>query len=332
MMVVLAWLLLLEIGVKPFASSIKGATIALSTIARRAILTLAGNRLLTDAMTRHGLRAGAQRFVAGETLPEALQVTRNLNEQGLAVTLDLLGESVNDPATARASARSCQEILLAIGELGLDANLSVKLTQLGLDISPQLALENMEGIQEAATRTGGFVRVDMESSAVTDVTLDLVNTLYSRTPNVGTVIQSYLYRSPEDLRKLAEQRANVRIVKGAYMEPATVAYPDKAQTDEAYKRLVAQHLDAGCYTAIATHDDAMILFAEEYARQHQIPRTQFEFQMLYGVRTARQLELARAGYRTRVYVPFGRDWYPYFVRRLAERPANLWFVAKNFFR
>lgn len=304
----------------------------MSTLARRAILTLAGNRVVTDVMTRHGLKVGASRFVAGETLPEALEVTRSLNAQGLAVTLDLLGESVRDAFTARSMARSCQEILLAIKEQGLDANLSLKLTQLGLDIDPALALENMERIQETALQTNNFVRIDMESSAVTDVTLEIFTKLYSRARNVGTVIQAYLYRSPQDLRKLGAMGANIRIVKGAYMEPPSVAYPDKAQTDEAYKRLVAQHLEAGCYTAIATHDDAMIAFAEEYISQHGIPRTQFEFQMLYGVRTARQLELAKAGYRTRVYVPFGRDWYPYFVRRLAERPANLWFVAKNFFR
>ncbi len=304
----------------------------MSTIARRTILTLAGNRFMSDVMTHHGLKAGARRFVAGETLPAALQVTRDLNSQGLAVTLDLLGESVLDVARARFMATSCADILEAIGSMGLDANLSVKLTQLGLDLSPELALENMCRLQDAAGRYRSFIRVDMESSAVTDVTLDIVRQLNAREPNVGTVIQSYLHRSPADLAALAEQGINVRLVKGAYMEPPSVAYSSKAETDEAYRGLVAQHLTAGCYTAMATHDDALIAFAEQFVQERSIPRTQFEFQMLYGIRTARQLELAKAGYRTRVYVPFGRDWYPYFVRRLAERPANLWFVAKNFFR
>lgn len=304
----------------------------MSTISRRAILTLAGNSVVTKAMTRHGLKAGAGRFVAGEDLPAALQVTQELNRKGLAVTLDLLGESVTDIATARVMTSSCAEILTAIGQHGLDANLSLKLTQLGLDISPELALENMERLQEVATAQNSFIRIDMESSAVTDVTLDIFRKLYARQQNVGTVIQAYLFRSPTDLAELAALGANTRLVKGAYAEPADVAFSNKADTDEAFKQLIAQYLTAGCYTAIATHDDAMIAFSEQFVKANTIPHSQFEFQMLYGVRTARQLELAQAGYRTRVYVPFGRDWYPYFVRRLAERPANLWFIAKNFFR
>lgn len=304
----------------------------MSTLARRTILALAGNRFMAKTMTRHGLRAGASRFVAGETLPAALQVTKDLNQQGLAVTLDLLGESVLDAETAVAMARSCNEILEAMGSMGLDANLSLKLTQLGLDIDPKLALENMLMLQETAARHRNFVRIDMESSAVTDITLEIFRKAYARQANVGTVIQAYLYRSPKDLEDLAELGANTRIVKGAYMEPPSVAYVSMQETDEAFKRLIAQYLQTGCYTAVATHDDEMIAFTERFAKQNNISRSQFEFQMLYGIRTSRQLELVQAGYRTRVYVPFGRDWYPYFVRRLAERPANLWFIAKNFFR
>lgn len=284
---------------------------------------------MTSAMTRHGLKVGASRFVAGVTLQDAVAVTRRLNEQGLAVTLDLLGESVESRETARAMAEGCSEILEAIRREGLDANLSVKLTQLGLGIHADVAMENMEQLQETAQRAGSFIRVDMESSDVTDVTLEIVRRLYAREPNVGTVIQAYLYRSPKDLQQLAELGVNVRIVKGAYLEPPTVAYPEKADTDAAFQRLVAQHLSAGCYTAVATHDDAMIAFTEQFVLEKGIPRSQFEFQMLYGIRPERQRELARAGYRTRVYVPFGVDWYPYLVRRLAERPANVWFILAN---
>lgn len=304
----------------------------MTDLARRLILSLGTNRTVSRLASRHGLKFGAKRFVAGETLTTALEVTRALNDQGLAVTLDLLGESVTEPAVAREMGRACGQVLEAIAQQGLDANLSVKLTQLGLDISPDLALEIMERLQDVATACNSFIRIDMESSAVTDVTLDIFRKLYGRNQNVGTVVQAYLYRSQKDLADLAKLGANIRLVKGAYMEPPEVAYSDKAETDQAYTRLVAQHLIAGCYTAVASHDDKMIGYTERFVQEYQIPRSQFEFQMLYGIRSSRQLELALAGYRTRVYVPFGQDWYPYFVRRLAERPANLWFVAKNLFR
>lgn len=304
----------------------------MSVVARKAILAVAGNRFMTKTMTRHGLKSGAGRFVAGETLSDALQVARRLNQQGLAVTLDLLGESVSSRTQAEAAADSAADILEAIAAAGLDANLSCKLTQLGLEIDPELALANAARIQNVATRTKNFFRIDMESSAVTDVTLDIFKKLYAQDPNVGIVLQSYLYRTPKDLEPLSQMGVNVRFVKGAYLEPPTVAYPTKQENDQAFVRLVQQHLGAGGYTAIATHDDAMIAAAEQYVNEHKIPRSQFEFQMLYGIRTERQLELAKTGYRTRVYVPFGHDWYPYFVRRLAERPANVWFVAKNLFR
>lgn len=304
----------------------------MSAITRNLILGLAGNRAVAGVMTRHGLRAGAGRFVAGETLSSALQVTRELNRQGLAVTMDLLGESVRDPQTAKGMADACIEVLEQMAAEGLDANLSVKLTQMGLDLDPGLALSNMTRLQDAAIRLGTFIRIDMESSAVTDATLEIFRRLYERSPNVGAVIQSYLLRSPHDMKSLGALGANVRIVKGAYMEPPSIAYAAKEDTDRAFNRLVEQHLEAGCYTAVATHDDAIIAFTQALAREKGIPRTQFEFQMLYGIRTGRQIELAREGYRTRVYVPFGRDWYPYFVRRLAERPENLWFIARNLFR
>jgi proline dehydrogenase len=304
----------------------------MSVVARKLILGLAGNNLVSGAMTRHGLQAGAGRFVAGESLESALAATAELNRQGLAVTLDLLGESVSDVTTAKAMAVACAAVIEGIQAGGFDANLSVKLTQLGLQLGPDVAFENMTLLQDLAARYDNFVRIDMESSSFTDATLAITKGLLNRQPNVGTVIQSYLRRSPADLACLAQVGANVRIVKGAYLEPPELVVPTKIDTDNAFRELVAQYLSAGCYTAVATHDEAMIEATIAFVNKHRIPRTQFEFQMLYGVRSARQLELVRAGYRTRVYVPFGQDWYPYFVRRMAERPANLWFVAKNLFR
>ena len=300
-----------------------------SMLARKAVLSVAGNRFMTRAMTRHGLKIGAGRFVAGVTLQDAVEATKRLNDQGLAVTLDLLGEGVTSRDDARAMAEGCAEILGAIERERLDANLSVKPTQLGLTIDPEVAMENAALLQDIARQAGIFIRLDMESSDTVDATLDMVKRLYAREPNVGTVIQAYLYRSPKDLQELAELGMNVRLVKGAYLEPPSVAYPAKADVDVAFKQLIAQHLSAGCYTAVATHDDAIIAFTESFVREKGIPRSQFEFQMLYGIRPERQRELARAGYRTRVYVPFGVHWYPYFVRRLAERPANVWFVLAN---
>ena len=301
----------------------------MSMLARKAILSVAGNRFMTRAMTRHGLKIGASRFVAGVTLQDAVEATRRMNDQGLAVTLDLLGEGITSREDARKMAEGCAEILEAIERERLDANLSVKPTQLGLTIDPEVALENLTHLQDIARRSGIFIRVDMESSDTVDATLDVVKRVYAREPNVGTVIQAYLYRSPKDLEELAGLGMNVRLVKGAYLEPPSVAYPAKADVDAAFKRLIAQHLAAGCYTAVATHDDAIIAFTESFVQEKGIPRSQFEFQMLYGIRQERQRELARAGYRTRVYVPFGVHWYPYFVRRLAERPANVWFVLAN---
>jgi len=298
-------------------------------LARKAILSVAGNRFMTRAMTRHGLKIGAGRFVAGVSLQDAVEATKRLNDQGLAVTLDLLGEGVTSRDDARAMAEGCAEILGAIERERLDANLSVKPTQLGLTIDPEVAMANAAHLQDIARQAGIFIRVDMESSDTVDATLDVVKRLHAREPNVGTVIQAYLYRSPKDLQELAELGMNVRLVKGAYLEPPSVAYPAKADVDVAFKQLIAQHLSAGCYTAVATHDDAIIAFTESFVREKGIPRSQFEFQMLYGIRPERQRELARAGYRTRVYVPFGVHWYPYFVRRLAERPANVWFVLAN---
>jgi proline dehydrogenase len=233
-------------------------------------------------------------------------VTRRLIQQGLAVTLDLLGESVSSPTMAEAAARSAADILEAIAGAGLDANLSCKLTQLGLDIDPGLALANAALIQDVATRTQNFFRVDVESSAVTDTTLDIFRKLYARQQNVGIVLQSYLYRTPKDLEPLSQTGVNVRFVKGAYLEPRP--WPSRPS------RRTTRHTCASSSSTWAP------------AATPQLPPT------TYGIRTDRQLALARAGYRTRIYVPFGHDWYPYFVRRLAERPANVWFVAKNLLR
>lgn len=304
----------------------------MSTLARRFILSAAGNPTVSHLMTRYGLKIGAERFVAGVALEDCVAATRELNRDGLAATLDLLGEGVRDTATAAAMADECERVIVAIHAEGIDANLSVKLTQLGLDVAPSACRQHVERLARRAARCGDLVRIDMEESAHAQATLDLFSELRPKHENLGIVLQAYLYRTGGDLRAMQRLGANVRLVKGAYSEPPTVAFPRKAEVDAHFAQLIAAQLESGCYTAVATHDDRIIAFTESFVRTRGIPRDRFEFQMLYGIRPARQRELAREGYRVRVYVPFGRDWYPYFVRRLAERPANLWFVAKNLVR
>lgn len=300
-------------------------------VARKTILTVAGNSSVTRFAKRYGMRLGARRFVAGDTLDEALKAVANLNHHGILSTLDLLGESVSDEASARAAASAVAAILSGIKASGVDSNVSVKLTQMGLDVSYDLALDNMRMIVGRARELGNFVRVDMEDSAHTDITLKLFRQLRSEFDNTGIVVQSYLYRTEQDMKDLGDVANNIRFVKGAYSEPANLAYPKKSDVDDNYVRLVKLHLDAGRYAAVATHDDAIIARTLEYVKQQGISKDRFEFQMLYGIRAGRQQELADQGYTMRIYVPFGLEWYPYFTRRLAERPANVFFVMKNFF-
>lgn len=274
-------------------------------------------------------RRVARRFVAGESLDEAMAVARELNQRRISVSLDHLGENTNDAQEAATTADGYIGIIERIQREGADANISVKLTALGLDISESLCRDHLIRVLSAAQRYGMFVRVDMEGSAYTQRTIDLVTSLHPTYDNVGTVIQSALYRSPDDVERLIESGVRVRLVKGAYLEPPTVAHARKAEVDEAYMRMTRTLLVRGVYPAIATHDERIINAATQYAAERGIPRARFEFQMLYGIRRDLQERLAVTGYNVRVYVPYGSQWYPYLTRRMAERPANLIFVMSN---
>lgn len=304
----------------------------LETAMKNFFLYLSKNRSLNKAAKKWGLRFGANRVVAGETIAEAINKVRELNEKGLMCTLDHLGEFVNDESEALESAEYCIKTLKAIHESGVNSNLSLKMTQLGLDISRDLCMTNMRQILTVAKEYGNFVRIDMEDYAHCQVSIDIFKELRQEFDNVGLVLQAYLYRTVDDIQDLDSINANLRLVKGAYKESPEVAYPDKKDVDENYKKIIAMHLDNGNYTAVATHDDQIINFTKEYVKKKNIARDQFEFQMLYGIRTQTQLELAKEGYRVRVYVPYGNDWYGYFMRRLAERPANVAFVLKGLFK
>lgn len=281
----------------------------------------------------------ASRFVAGERMEDAISAARELNGRGMMATTDYLGESVTDAAEANRSRDEIIRLLECIAETGVAAHVSVKLTQLGLRIDPNLALDNMRQILASAQKHGNRVRIDMEDSSVVDTTLALYRTLRDEDgfDNVGVVIQAYLYRSEEDVRQLIQEGAWIRLCKGAYAEPADIAYPEKADVDANFVLLTQQLLSEealglGGYPAIATHDDKMVSATIAYAAANRIPPTAYEFQMLYGIRRDLQERLVAEGHRVRIYVPFGTAWYPYFVRRLAERPANLWFFVSNLFR
>ncbi|SDW77396.1 L-proline dehydrogenase [Marininema mesophilum] len=304
------------------------------SMARKAVLTLSSNPIVTRLVSKYGMKLGASRFVAGENMEDTLHKVKDLNKDELLVTLDLLGESIYTREEAVVATDGAVRSFDAIRQKGVTSNVSVKLTQLGLDIDPAFCLENMDRIAAKAKETENFVRIDMEDSPRIDATMDIFLTLlekYGR-EHIGLVIQSYLYRSQEDVDKLGALKANLRIVKGAYKEPREVAYPDKKDVDDAYLRLVASHLKNGCYTAIATHDTAIIDWTKRFVRENHIPADLFEFQMLYGIAASLQLELVREGYKVRVYTPYGKDWYPYFSRRIAERPANALFILKSLFR
>jgi len=282
-------------------------------------------------------RRSAERFVAGETLPEAIEAARRLNDDGLEVALDHLGESVTDEQGAIQAAQAYLDLLDAIASSGVRATASLKLTQLGLDISEQLCLDNMRRILERAKAINNHITIDMESSDYTDSTLRVFRTLRQAFDNLGTVIQAYLYRSEEDMRALAAEGAFVRLCKGAYQEPPDRAFPKKAAVDANYVRLTELFLSeearaAGAFLAIATHDEKMIAAAKAYIRAHNVPYDSFEFQMLYGVRPNLQAQLRDDGFTVRVYAGYGTEWYPFYMRRLAERPANVWFIVSNFFR
>ena len=282
----------------------------------------------TNATTRRM----SHRFVAGETLEEALEVARACNDAGMHATLDYLGENVSTTEDAQKARDAYLEIFDRIAEERLHANVSCKLTQLGLDISPEFCEGLVLSIAERAAANDSFLRIDMEGSAYTQRTVDLVKRVRAQTPTVGTVIQSYLYRSESDVNDLLTVGCRIRLCKGAYSETMEVAYPRKADVDGNYIRLMRMLLPSGFYHGIATHDPKMIAATIRWAAEKQISKDDFEFQMLYGIRTDLQRQLVRDGFRLRIYIPYGREWFPYVMRRLAERPANLMFFLRNFLR
>jgi proline dehydrogenase len=279
------------------------------------------------------MRLGAARFVAGETLDECVVVLRRLNEQGLHANTTLLGEGVLEPTETEAVVSAYRTIIDRIADEQLRANVALKLTHLGLDISEELAHDNLRSLVERATERDGFIRIDMEQSQYVDATLRIFRRLReSGLDRVGTVLQSYLYRTPSDLEALLPLAPNLRLVKGAYLEPESVAYPQKHDVDAAYAELLERMLAGAGHTAVATHDSALIQHTIRYAADNGIGKDRFEFQMLYGVRPQLQLDLVRRGYKVLVATPYGPEWYPYLMRRLGERPANLLFFVKNTFR
>jgi proline dehydrogenase len=270
-----------------------------------------------------------QRFVAGEDIAKAVEAIKQLNSKQISATFDHLGESISSEAETLAEVREYEKLIDSIVSNSLDSNVSVKLTQLGLDIDNELCYRNTRAIVEAAYRQNNFVRIDMEDSPKTDATFDIFKQLRGEFQNVGIVVQAYLYRTEKDIEDLLKLNARIRLCKGAYKEPESVAFPDKADVDRNYIKLMKMLLPSGIYHGIATHDPNMIEATKLFAREAGISADKFEFQMLYGIRRDLQESLVKEGWRMRVYVPYGEFWYPYFMRRLAERPANIWFVMKN---
>jgi proline dehydrogenase len=293
---------------------------------------LAQSGVLKKMASRYGMRhptSFARRFIAGETVEDAIEAARALEAKRLHLALDLLGESVTSLDTADAATREYLAVIDAVTRSGIERNISLKLTQLGLDVDKASAVDNLRKILERAEPAGFFVRIDMENSPYADVTLEIFETLWQQGyRQIGVVLQSALHRSERDLHRITALGARVRLVKGAYKEPKSVAYQTKSDVDAAYTRMMWTVLSTGHYPAIATHDRAMIDLARQFAREHNIASDQFEFQMLYGVRRDLQTSLVKEGYPVRVYVPFGREWFPYFMRRLGERPANIAFVLR----
>ncbi|HET7093653.1 MAG TPA: proline dehydrogenase family protein [Thermomicrobiales bacterium] len=298
---------------------------------RQGVLAISGQPAVERyARTAPWMRRLVDRFVAGETVDDAITVVRAIATQGMTATLDHLGENVRTETAANAAGATYRDVLRRLAAAGLEPCISVKLTMLGLAFDDRVPESILMSILEDARAVGGFVRVDMEGSAYTERTLDMVERLHARFPEqVGGVIQAYLYRSPADIERLIARRIRVRLVKGAYAEPASIAYQRPRDIDAAYVRLMERLLDDGPYPAIATHDPALLRSARGYATRMGIGRDRFEFQMLYGVRCDEQRSLTADGYRMRVYVPFGTEWYPYFTRRIAERPANALFVLRQ---
>jgi proline dehydrogenase len=305
----------------------------LSSLSRAAILRAADSPWLRRVVDRYGMRLGAARFVAGETLDECVPVLRRLNDAGLHANTTLLGEDIGSADDAAQVAKEYVRILDRLAAEELRANVAVKLTHLGLVVDEESAYANVERVVAHAGGLGTFVRIDMEQSAYVEPTLRIYERLRDAGHgNVGVVVQAYLHRAPSDLERLLPREPNVRIVKGAYLEPPSIALPDKSDVDTAYVRLVERGLRGGAYVAVATHDERILRHVHGFVRREGIPRDRFELQMLYGVRPALQRRLADRGYKVLVATPFGPEWYPYLMRRLAERPANILFFLRNLLR
>lgn len=297
---------------------------------------LAQSNALKKLASRYGMRnpaSFARRFIAGESVGEAIDAARQLEAHGFMQTLDHLGESVASLAAADAATREYLDVVNAVVHAGIGRNLSLKLTQLGLDVDKASCVDNLRRVLDRAEPTGFFVRIDMENSPYTEVTLEIFETLWQQGyREMGVVLQSALYRSEADLRRINALGARIRLVKGAYKDPRSVAYQKKEDADAAYARMMKVLIIDGHYPAIATHDPAMIDLAMSWAKDRSVPPDRFEFQMLYGIRRDLQAKLVRNGYRMRIYIPFGREWFPYFMRRLGERPANVAFVLRGITR
>jgi proline dehydrogenase len=297
------------------------------------LLYLSRQKGIQDFMINFGVtRRVVERFVSGEELEDGLNAAKKVNSEGAIATLDHLGEEVSEPAEAIGATKVYLNALDQIKQNGVDTNVSVKPTQVGLKIDKELCEQNFAKIIERAKKYDNFVRMDMEGSDCTEDTLEVFKSLRKKYDEVGIVIQSYLYRSERDVDQVLKLGGRIRLCKGAYKEPREIALPKKRQVDENFLKLMQKMLLSGIYHGIATHDEKLIEKTKGFAQKNNVPKDRFEFQLLYGIRTQLQHELVKEGYNVRIYIPFGRQWYPYFMRRLAERPANLFFLLKNFFR
>ncbi|MCA1054216.1 proline dehydrogenase [Rossellomorea aquimaris] len=303
----------------------------MEAISKRFFLFLSHNKTLDKMAKRWGSKFGANKLVGGETFSQAIPLITQLNEEGFQVTVDHLGEYVESTEVAHENVQRCIQSISAIAYHGLDTEISVKLTSLGLDISEELVMENMELILSKAEESGITITLDMEDSTRCHRILDVYKKLRQKYSNVGTVIQSYLYVSEKDVDDLNQYSPYLRLVKGAYNESGKVAFQEKKKVDENLKHLIKKQLLNGHYTAVASHDEAMIDYTIGLVKEHNIPNDRFEFQMLYGMRNQLQSDLVKKGYTVRIYLPYGEDWYGYFMRRLAERPANIAFALKGIF-
>lgn len=299
---------------------------------RKVLLTVSGNKLVERMTLKYGKKM-ARKFIAGDTLEEALAETKRLNQLGIMVTLDHLGEGITSLDEASGYRDQYIRLLEGIQEYKVNSNVSLKPTQMGLSLEPEACYANVRSVAVRAKELGNFVRLDMEDSSFTQATIDMTLRLHAEgLSNVGTVLQAYLFRTDEDVKELMKAGVNLRLVKGAYKESAAISSQRMSDIIERYKKMIKRHLDQGRYTAIASHDDRIINWVKDYSARHRIPRDAFEFQMLYGLRMNDQADLARAGYRIRCYTPYGTMWYPYYTRRLAEKPSNLMMVVKNMFK